>query len=414
VKIRWRVPLALSAAVLLAQAAHVAPLMDVAGGGAPAGARLVWPLTHVLLAPFTLTADWLNGGDRADLKGFVAFALVGYVLVRLMARDRADAPTGRIRGESAAAAVFLLAVAGFFWWGVRWNRPIPRLVVADTESIVFDVHSHTSASHDGRPGFGAAQNARWHARAGFDAAFVTDHNLVGAARQWQLDRGGHPPRLLGGEELSLSGLHILVLGNDSLIRTTDANASFDASIALLDAISHPAPIPGDTVPPSPPYLIASLPEFWQHHWGPDMGRLTLAGVSGFEVWTTSPKAMDIPPAQRRTLIARAGAERRGLFGATDMHGLGNTASVWNVTRLSGWRRLDDAALTRALIRRFRSAPDSVRVVALRRWQAESRLGAAFAAPAGLFMALRGASRWHALALLAWIWLPPLLLGQRRS
>src|SRR6185295_3220010 len=115
----------------------------------------------------------------------------------------------------------------------RWSRPIGRLVAADSNLIIFDVHSHTAASHDGRPGFGAAASAAWHARAGFDAAFVTDHNVCCEARQWQRDRAGHPPRLLVGEELSLSGLHMVVLGNDSAIANAPWNQSFDSSLGLL-------------------------------------------------------------------------------------------------------------------------------------------------------------------------------------
>ena len=91
-KTRWRVPLLLSAAVILAQIAHIDPLIDVARGSAPLDVRLVWPIMHVLLAPLTLTADWLNGGSRWDLETFFVWLLVGYALVRLT-RRRADAPT---------------------------------------------------------------------------------------------------------------------------------------------------------------------------------------------------------------------------------------------------------------------------------------------------------------------------------
>lgn len=404
---RWRVPLLLSAAVVLAQIAHVDPLNDVVRGTAPSDVHLVWPVTHVLLAPLTLTADWLNGGSRWDLETFFLWLVVGYAVVRLT-RKGAEARTSRIRAEAVPALCVLISCVLFVWWGARWSRPIPRLVASDSALIVVDVHSHTSMSHDGRGGFGAAQNAWWHARAGFDAAFVTDHNVVGAARQWRIDGAGRPPRLLPGEELSLSGLHIVVLGAGSLIANKPWDASFDSSLALLDSLSRLPP------PASRPYLIASLPEFWEHHWGKDLGRLADAGVRGFEVWTTSPKAMDFPGEARATLIARAGSTRLALFGATDMHGLGNAASVWNVVRLPGWRDLGDSSLTRALIGRFRAAPEDNRVIALRRAQEASRLGQAFAAPLGAWTALRAASPAHAALLLLWIWVPALLGARRRK
>jgi hypothetical protein len=406
VNTRWRVPVLLSAAVILAQIAHIDPLIDVARGTAPRDVHLAWPITHVLLAPFTLTADWLNGGSRWDLETFFVWLLVGYVLVRLT-RRRADAQTRWLPNEAVSAACLLLSCCLFVWWGARWNRPIPRLVASDSALIVLDTHSHTSMSHDGRKGFGAAQNAWWHARAGFDAAFVTDHNVVGASRQWRIEGAGRAPRLLPGEELSLSGLHVVVLGVDSLIANKPWDSSFDSSLALLDSLSRLSP------PASRPYLIASLPEFWEHHWGRDLGRLADAGVHGFEVWTTSPKAMDFPPEARATLIARAASTHLALFGATDMHGLGNTASVWNIVRLPEWRRLDDPSLTRALIEKFRGAPEDTRVIAMRRAQPISRFGQAFAAPLGVVTALRAASRGHALSLLVWMWVPALFARIRK-
>ena len=398
---RWRVPLVLTAALVLAQLLPVLPLSDVVHGLAPRDVRLSWPITHVLLAPFTLLADWLNGANRAELKGFGLWLLVGYALARLLA-----APVSfRLKTEVTTAACCLLACSLFVWWGARWNRPIPRLVAADSSLLIFDVHSHTSASHDGRPGFGSAENARWHGRAGFDAAFITDHNVVGAARQWRVDAPGRAPRLLDGEELSLFGLHVVALGVSRRIDPAPWSHTFDSTLRLLESPNDPV---GER-----PYFIASLPEFWEHHWGADIGRLVDAGVRGFEVMTTSPKAMDFPESGRATLIARAQGEHLALFGATDMHGLGNTAEVWNVTRLVGWRTMSDSALTRALIERFTAAPDSVRVVALTRWSSEARFAQPFAAPMGVVGALRASSRAHAVSLLVWIWGIALLRTRRR-
>jgi hypothetical protein len=404
---RWRVPIVLSAAVLLAQLFAVPPLLDVVSGAPPVGVHLAWPVSHVLLAPFTLLADWMNAGSRDEIVASPVWLIVAYVAWRAVRRP-ANPGRGMLRTEALAAASLLLAAALFLWWGVRFNRPIPHLETADPSLIVVDVHSHTSASHDGRAGFGAAQNARWHFRAGFDAAFVTDHNVAGAARAWRRDRAGHPPRLLPGEELSLAGLHLVVLGADSQIRNTPWNASFDSTLALIALLSS-----SDSTGTAP-YLIASLPEFREYHWGPDMGSLVRAGVGGFEVWTTSPRAMQLRPGDRATLIARAHLERRALFGATDMHGLGNTAAVWNVVGLPGWRALDDAALSRALLAAFRARPDRVGVVAMRRFVPASPLGRVFAVPIGIGMALRTASPWHAVSLLGWLWLVAVAGDRRRQ
>jgi hypothetical protein len=108
-------------------------------------------------------------------------------------------------------------------------------------------------------------------------------------------------------------------------------------------------------------------------------------------------------------------ERRGLFGATDMHGLGNTATVWNVAPFPGWRALDDAALTRRLIASFRErGPDAARILAMRRWQGEGRLARLVEVPVNAVLLLRTASREHAAALLVWIWTAAWLLSRRRG
>ena len=400
-RLRWRLPVALSTCVVIAQLLHVSPLVDVVAGSAPDTARISYPLSHTVFAPLTLLADWLNGGSRRDLVGFAAWAVVGYVLVRLAVRH--TPPARRAAREALYAAGLLLACAAFAAWGTWFDRPIPRVAATSADDIVLDVHSHTSLSHDGRPRFTAARNAWWHARAGFDAAFITDHNRLGAAKIWRTEEPGRRPRLLDGEELSLKGLHLLVLGNAREISNRPYDASWDSTGALIRQLR------ADSL-----YLVASLPEYWEHHWGPDMGALAAWGVEGFEIWTTSPRAMDFPPAVRRAVVARCRLEHCAVFGATDMHGLGNAATVWNLVRVPGWRALSDSALARAVIARFRAGGVAAnQVLALRRWLPQTRLGSAFSAPINLALLLRTASRPHALALLAWIWLVALSVSARR-
>jgi hypothetical protein len=394
---RWRVPLILSVVVLGAQLVHLPALHDVVTGRAPADARLAYPVLHVLLAPLTLLADWLNGGSRADLAGFGAWAVVMLVVLRLVAATRPRRWWRELLWALGSAA----GLAAFVAWGALGRRPIPRLVTSDTTLLVLDVHSHTTYSHDGRRGFDAAANAAWHARAGFDAAFVTDHNTVGAAADGRRRATG-AARLLPGTELSLAGLHMLVLGVDTVIPNRPHSASFQASLALLARLASE---PTGTRP----FVIASLPEYWRYHWGPEMASVVAAGMEGVEIWTSSPKAMAFPPGARRIAVGKARLHHLSLFGATDMHGLGWAATVWNLVPLRGWRAMTDSALTRELIAHFRAAgPDAVRVVAIRRWQPATPVGAAAAVPVNLALLLRTASRAHAAALLAWIWLVALL------
>jgi hypothetical protein len=400
-RLRWRLPVLLTACVVVAQLLPLSPIVDVVTWTAPSSARLSYPLFHVVFAPFTLLADWLNGGSRRDLSGFGIWAVVAYALGRLAVR-RVPAPRRGLR-EAAYAVALLGGLAAFIAWGYWLPRPIPRLVASDGDLLVVDVHSHTTLSHDGRRGFGAVQSAAWHARAGFDAAFITDHNVFGAATMWRREATGRRPRLLDGEELSLSGLHLVVLGTKGQIANQPYDASWDSTGVLIRELK------ADSL-----YLIASLPEYWEHHWGAALGELTSWGVDGFEIWTESPRAMDIPPEDRRAVIARCRLENRAMFGATDMHGFGNATTVWNLVRLPGWRSPNDTALAHALVARFRSGGVAAnQVVALRRWLPETRLGSAFSVPINLVLLLRTASRPHAALLLGWIWLAALAASRRR-
>ena len=176
-------------------------------------------------------------------------------------------------------------------------------------------------------------------------------------------------------------------------------------------LRSPLPVRGA---PAAPLLVASLPEYWEHHWGADLDSLVAWGVRGLEVWTTSPRAMDFPPAARREAVAMAWRDRLALFAATDMHGLGYAVSAWNVTRVPGWRLVPAGPLAGILLAKFRREGAAAnRVVVLRRWLPETAAQAAVAVLLNLVLLLRTATPAHGAALLGWIWLPALLLSLRR-
>ena len=434
-RIRWRLPLLLSACVVLGQILSINPLLDVAAGAPPVGVHIAYPLGHVLLAPLTLLADWLNGSPARELKGFVVWLLAGFALVRLARRGgraaKGDQPSGwsSARREAAAALLGAAALGAYTAWGVLAPRPIPRLVAADPGLLIFDAHSHTAASHDGRAGFDVAANAAWHARAGFGAAFVTDHNTARAIRTALAEPARTGSASLPGIESSLSGLHLLVLGTSAEIPNAGPRDSWEATGRLIGMLASglvpgtgataadsnaQASTPARTAPGAPPVLVASLPEYWQHHWGPDLGTLVRWGVRGFEIWTSSPRAMDFPEQLRREVISRCRLDGLAMFAATDMHGFGYSATAWNVTRVAAWRRMGAGELGAVLVAKFRrEGPDANRVVVLRRWLPETRPEAIVAVPLNMVLILRTASPAHAAALLAWIWVVALLSGLRR-
>jgi len=373
-------------------------LIDVVRNEAPLTGSLQYPPAHVVFAPLTLLADHLNGGNRAELIGFFAWTLLVYAAARLMG------PRLSRWREVYAAAALAAGLAAFSAWLVYAPRSIPRFDAGGPDALVFDTHTHSAASRDGRPGFNVAANAAWHQRAGFHAAFLTDHNVYGAAPQWRLERDSSAVRMLDGEELSLRGLHLIVLGNTSRISNAPWNDHWDSTLALIGMLARS---------PDRPYLIASLPEYYRYHWGEDISRLVAAGVEGFEIWTTSPKGMEIPDSARREVVERAVLQGNRLFGATDMHGIGHTATVWNVIVLPGWQAMTDSAITASLIGAFRSGTGHHTVIARRRYLPHSKAGSLLAIPLGILTVLRTASIPHALSLIAWIWIVSLLMNRPR-
>lgn len=85
------------------------------------------------------------------------------------------------------------------------------------QHVVF--HSHTSASHDGRPGFTAAANRAWHGAAGFDVAYITDHNRLDAADSAtrRAGPGDDDVLVLPGVEFTRDGEHVVSLGVDGRV-----------------------------------------------------------------------------------------------------------------------------------------------------------------------------------------------------
>src|SRR6185437_12577927 len=95
-----------------------------------------------------------------------------YALGRYLAR--LDRPVGA-RREVAYAVISLGCLIAVYAAAVVLPRPMAQLIVTRSDAITVDFHSHTQYSHDGRPGWSAADVRDWHAAAGYDAAYVTDH-----------------------------------------------------------------------------------------------------------------------------------------------------------------------------------------------------------------------------------------------
>jgi len=305
--------------LLLITAIHpLSPLVDAVTGSVPGDADLDRPILYVMFAPLSTTLDALTFFSLARAEWALAVwilalgawgALQGWA-TPLSWQRRA------VRGSIGPALVILLVLAA-----VVLPRPVPRLVTdagAGGGGTVIDYHAHTSASHDGRPGWTLAKLAAWHARQGFEATYVTDHNVV---YDGSLPL---PPdisiSLLPGVEWSVYEQHVVAIGPVEAVPRDSFGESTARMVRIFAAIERQGAL-----------SIASLPEYWRYHFN-DLGAFVVAGVDGFEIVNCAPKALGFPSDLRRQVLRLAASHDLMVVGASDNHGWGQVTCVWNVSR----------------------------------------------------------------------------------
>ena len=171
--------LAASLAVMLSALFSAVPLRDAGTLEPFAAARFVLSDSYVLLAPLSNVLDTLSLLTVPQHIAVVIAVMVVYAKWRWWRWWRSSPREISVRGEEekrrhGAGGVGVCMCGG-------GDSPAPHgglLAVGEeyaSDIIVVDFHSHTSYSHDGRPGFSPEANRAWHQRGGFDAAYITDH-----------------------------------------------------------------------------------------------------------------------------------------------------------------------------------------------------------------------------------------------
>lgn len=310
-----RHPVAIGLVVLLlVTAIHpLSPLVDAVTGSAPGDADLERPILYVLFAPLSNTLDALTFFSLARA---VWAAVVWIILLSAFGAVRASSDSLSVRRVIATALLGPLLVVLLGVAALVMPRPVPRLV-SDGPGTVLDYHAHTRASHDGRPGWTLADLADWHERQGFEATYVTDHNVV---YDGSLPAPPGTISLLPGVEWSLYRQHVVAIGPIEPL----ARDSFGGSTARMVRVFS-------TIERQGGLSIASLPEYWRNH-QEELSAFVLAGVDGFEIVNCAPKALAFPTDLRRQVIALAGGHDLMVVGASDNHGWGQVTCVWNVSQ----------------------------------------------------------------------------------
>jgi hypothetical protein len=293
--------------ILAASLWSLPPLVDAVTGAPPGEAELIRPALYVLLAPVSSVLDVLTflSVDRA-----IVLVVFWTVVLAVWAAWR-PAPWWRrgIRAVGGAAVVWGLLAAT-----VLAPRPVPRLRTTAPGLTILDYHAHTSASHDGRSGFGPAELAAWHAAQGFDATYVTDHNVV-----FNLPIETVIP-LLPGVEWSVHRQHVVALGPVREIDRAKFSKTTPNMLGVFAELHRQGALG-----------LASLPEYWANH-REDLEQFVAAGVDGFEIVNCSPKGLAFDRAARRSVIELAVPANLLVVGASDTHGWGKVTCVWNVSR----------------------------------------------------------------------------------
>ena len=314
---RHPVAIALVVLLLLTAIRPLPPLVDAVTSSVPGDADLHRPILYVVLAPLSNTLDALTFFSLGRAQWALAvwlLALGAWGAWREFRPTPVPITLRRVgRALVGPAALILLALAA-----VLLPRPVPRLTTTAGSGTVIDYHAHTNASHDGRPGWTLAKLAAWHARQGFEASYVTDHNVI-------YDRSlpappGTPISLLPGVEWSVYRQHVVAIGPVAPLPRDSFGESSVRMMRIFAAIERQGGL-----------SIASLPEYWRNH-REDLGAFVVAGVNGFEIVNCSPKGLSFPSAGRREVLALAGGHDLLVVGASDNHGWGKATCVWNVSR----------------------------------------------------------------------------------
>jgi hypothetical protein len=385
---RFRIPLALTAALLAARVFAAPPLIDPVGGALPGGLHLQAPPLYLVFGPLFSIWDGASMLSMTRLHGFLLGTALIYLLWRLgrLALRRPVRPLRELGVLGASLAGFALFLA----LGILWHRPMLALVGAGPDRAVVDFHSHTNVSHDVRgtlmSDFSVSANLAWHRRAGFDAVFVTDHNTIA------------PPAAVAGLPLRCPGIevsawraHIVLLG-DTLPVDRDPYSRDWSGLTRLLAVSDSA---------YHARSVASLPEYELNHWE-RLDSLVAAGLDGFEIVNASPKANELSRARRDSVVALARRTGRFVVGVSDHHGWGATSMVWNIMRLPGGAA--GPAVCSELLDGLRHGFGSSRIVERQHLRADAGWPRWLTPVGVLWESWRGLTWPLTLGWLAWIWL----------
>lgn len=394
---RYTWPLSITLLLAVTAAFSLSPLVDVVRPQSPAAASLKTPLLYDILAPVSNVLDTLTLLTPAQYWATFALCLVALFappIVRTLRHPRGFRPLSTI-GPCIRCVGGTVAIVGVMIVGIR---PMAALNLQDPDLIAVDFHSHTSASHDGRPDFDAERNREWHQSSGFNAAYITDHQTFDgalSAAQRNPSFAGEGVTLLPGVELRDGAEHPILLGADP-IRTRITSADLEGAVV----VSNGGPVP--------PILLLTMPGNIRRIPSSEYtGPIRLAGI---EVLDGCPRGIAQTARDRTDILALAGKLHLAPVAGSDNHGWGRAAPAWSVLRIPGWRSMTPASLDIAIRRTILArSPGTTDVIARRTVGPPSgRVEAALGGVAVTLLMMRTMNLRDRLSWIMWSWAVALL------
>jgi len=402
-----RIPVTLTIAIVLTVAivlgqvfGHPSDIKDIVTGQFNKGIRLYYPITYLLFAPFFQIADHLTILSTRQHIAFGSAINLFWIGIRLL----------KLFGTPFSIRLFLIEVGkvlllnlGFFMVfvvAVLVPRPMARLELDDKDLLAFNIHSHTHASGDGRRSFSPLKNMIWHEKGGFHANFITDHNVIQGSvegREISLSREPHPGMIsMRGEEVSLFRSHWILLGNQTLLKKEQYDTGYGGIKSFLQKVSQE----------KDQMVIASLPQYWQDHWD-NLDDFLAWGVQGFEIVTSSPRALDFTPSLRSRIVKMSKENNLLMVGGSDNHGWGSTVYVWNLVRFPNWRGIPPERREEELIQLLRQKRfNAVQVVVRHKAASPDHPWMLVVEPLlQIWEGARSLPFFQAVSILMWIWVP---------
>lgn len=376
---------------LLLSALAALPALRTIGGADTVPARLNLSPLYIVLAP---VCDVLDAMTLLSVRQHVALILtliVVYSLWRLMVTTSAK----RIdfAREAFRAAISLGALVAVYVAGCLVPRPMAALELLSSDALAVDFHSHTNASWDGRHSFTPEANRSWHRRAGFAAAYISDHGTVGGVIDAQRNNprtAGEGTAILPAVEIRCEGQHIVLLGatihegipDCSWPTTTVSSATRTIGRWKAEGIISLLTIPGRLSTDQP------IPE-----------------SQAIEIADGAPRALDQMQRDSTLLRKIARSDDMALVSGSNNHGWAGTAAAWSVLEIPGWRSLTPPLLDAAIRQRLgtRRARSVTVIERARVAPPQSTIGLSSTLPAVMLNMLRTLSPAERISWLVWTW-----------